>query len=239
MVNDRGNHARTAKDMYGARGWVTHHNTDLWRATAPIDSPARGMWPTGGAWLCRHLWDRYEYSGDKNYLAKVYPVLKVRRNSSSIRWRKSQSTSGSSRILRFRRRTSIRLVHPVCAGPTMDSQIIRDLFANCIRASEILGTDGSSGNNLKPPAPCARADSVGKAGQVQEWLEDWDTRRRIRSTATSRICMDFIRANKSPCAAHRNSPQRRRSSTRGDITTGWAIAWRINCWAAARMAIAR
>ena len=61
--------ARTAKNMYGARGWVAHHNTDLWRATAPIDGPNWGMWPTGGAWLCLHLWDRYEYGGDKEYSA--------------------------------------------------------------------------------------------------------------------------------------------------------------------------
>ena len=68
--------ARTAKTMYGARGWVLHHNTDLWRATAPIDGPNWGMWPTGGAWLCQHLWDRYDFSGDKAYLAKVYPAMK-------------------------------------------------------------------------------------------------------------------------------------------------------------------
>ena len=68
--------ARTAREMYGAGGWVAHHNTDLWRATAPIDGPQWGMWPTGGAWLAVALWDRYEYTGDPAYLATIYPLLK-------------------------------------------------------------------------------------------------------------------------------------------------------------------
>jgi hypothetical protein len=67
--------ARTAREMYGARGWVAHHNTDLWRATAPIDGAQFGLWPMGGAWLCLHLWDRYDYGRDATYLASIYPLL--------------------------------------------------------------------------------------------------------------------------------------------------------------------
>src|SRR5690606_32429309 len=68
--------ATTAKTMYGARGWVAHHNTDLWRATAPIDGPQYGMWPTGGAWLCQNLWEHYLFNPDEKYLKRIYPALK-------------------------------------------------------------------------------------------------------------------------------------------------------------------
>lgn len=68
--------ARTAKVHYGARGWVAHHNTDLWRATAPVDQPRSGMWPTGGAWLCLHLWEHYQYTQDERFLKRVYPAMK-------------------------------------------------------------------------------------------------------------------------------------------------------------------
>jgi alpha-L-fucosidase 2 len=67
---------QTARDMYGAQGWVVHHNTDIWRITGPIDGSYWGMWPMGGAWLSQHLFDKYEYDGNINYLKKVYPVLK-------------------------------------------------------------------------------------------------------------------------------------------------------------------
>ena len=100
--------ARTAREMYGAGGWVTHHNTDLWRATGPIDGPQWGMWPTGGAWLTLPLWDRYEYSGDRGYLQRIYPLLKGASSSSSTRSSRSRRTTGSSRRRRCRPRTRTR-----------------------------------------------------------------------------------------------------------------------------------
>ena len=147
--------ARTAQVNYGARGWVAHHNTDIWRAPAPVDGPANGMWPSGGAWLCLHLWDHYRYSGDKEYLAKIYPAMKgaatfflddlvedpnthylVTCPSMSPEHGHGQETfdPGAEKPAK-KPNTSI------CAGPTMDMQIIRDLFTNCIAAAEILGVD--------------------------------------------------------------------------------------------------
>lgn len=234
MVNDLSETgARTAKDMYGARGWVTHHNTDLWRATAPIDGPAWGMWPTGGAWLCRHLWDRYEYSGDKNYLAKVYPVLK----GAAEFFLDTLAEEPKHKWLVTNPSISPENQHPVgaavCAGPTMDSQIIRDLFANCIRASEILGTDGEFRKQLETARARLAPTQVGKAGQVQEWLEDWDTEAKDQK---HRHISHLYGLYPSEQITVRGTPELAAAAkvtlnTRGDITTGWAIAWRINCWA--------
>ncbi|MCF7674706.1 MAG: glycoside hydrolase family 95 protein, partial [Akkermansiaceae bacterium] len=133
--------SRTAKVNWGAGGWVCHHNTDLWRATAPIDGPTWGFWPTGGAWLCKHLWDRYEFGGDKKYLAQVYPVMK----GAAQFFLDTLVEEPKHKWLVTCPSLSPENTHPggasVCAGPTMDSQIIRDLFSNCIQASEILGLD--------------------------------------------------------------------------------------------------
>ena len=170
--------AKTAKDMYGARGWVAHHNTDLWRATAPIDGPHWGMWPTGGAWLCLHLWDRYEYGGDKEHLERIYPVMKGAAEfivdtlveDPKHKWLVTNpSLSPENR-------------HPfgaaVCAGPTMDEQIIRDLFSNCIRAAEVLDVDAEFRSELEGKRSRLAPNQIGKGGQLQEWLEDWDLEAR-------------------------------------------------------------
>jgi alpha-L-fucosidase 2 len=166
--------ARTARVNYGARGWVAHHNTDLWRATAPIDAARYGMWPTGGAWLCKHLWDRYDYSRNRAYLAEVYPLMK----GAAEFFIDTLVPDPSGRFLVTSPSMSPENLHPhdaaICAGPAMDSQILRDLFTNCIEASRVLGGD------LEFRAACATTraklppDRIGKAGQLQEWLEDWD-----------------------------------------------------------------
>jgi len=133
--------ARTARTMYNASGWVTHHNTDLWRASAPIDGPQWGMWPMGGAWLCLHLWDHYDYSRDKEYLARVYPAMK----GAAQFFLDTLVEEPNHRWLVTCPSLSPENGHPfgtsVCAGPTMDMQILRDLFTNYIRAAEILDVD--------------------------------------------------------------------------------------------------
>src|SRR5262245_6917390 len=141
--------ARTARVQYGARGWVAHHNTDLWRATAPIDGPQWGIWPAGGAWLCLHLWERYEYTGDKEFLARVYPVMK----GAAQFFLDTLVEEPKHHWLVTNPSLSPENPHPfgtsVVAGPTMDSQILRDLFTNCIRAAEILGLDSDFSAELK------------------------------------------------------------------------------------------
>ncbi|TAK92599.1 MAG: glycoside hydrolase family 95 protein [Verrucomicrobia bacterium] len=234
MVNDlTETGARTAKAMYGARGWVTHHNTDLWRATAPIDGPNSGMWPTGGAWLCKHLWDHYEFCGDKNFLAKAYPAMK----GAAEFFLDTLVEEPKHKWLVTNPSLSPENQHPfgtpVCAGPTMDQQIIRDLFSNCIRAGEILGVDAEFRKQLEATRARLAPTQIGKAGQLQEWLEDWDAQAKDQK---HRHISHLYGLYPSAQITLRDTPELAQAAkvtlnTRGDITTGWAIAWRINCWA--------
>jgi alpha-L-fucosidase 2 len=225
--------ARTARVNYGARGWVAHHNTDLWRATAPIDAARYGLWPTGGAWLCKHLWDRYDYSRNRAYLAEVYPLMK----GAAEFFVDTLVPDPTGKFLVTSPSMSPENLHlpdtAICAGPAMDSQILRDLFANCIAASEILGKD------QKFRATCAtmRAklppDRIGKAGQLQEWLEDWDMEvperdHRHVSHLYALFPSEQISLRRTPELA---AAARKSLELRGDLSTGWAIAWRINLWA--------
>ena len=166
--------ARTAREMYGAGGWVVHHNTDLWRATAPIDGPQWGLWPTGGAWLSVALWDRYEYTRDRAYLRTIYPLLK----GSAQFFLDTLVEEPTRRWLVTSPSLSPENPHPYGAslvmGPTMDQQILRDLFRSVAVAARELGVD----RDLQAKWTATRARlapmKVGSAGQLQEWLEDWD-----------------------------------------------------------------
>ena len=212
---------------------MVHHNTDLWRATAPIDGSNWGMWPTGGAWLCLHLWDHYEFSGDSIYLAKVYPAIK----GAAEFFLDTLVEEPKHKWLVTNPSISPENQHPfgtaVCAGPTMDMQILRDLFANTIKAAEILGED----EDLRKQLAAARArlapNQVGGAGQLQEWLEDWDMQAKdIHHRHVSHLYGLFpgrditLRGTPELAAAVKKSLE-----IRGDKGTGWATAWRICLWA--------
>jgi alpha-L-fucosidase 2 len=225
--------ARTAKEMYGARGWVTHHNTDLWRATAPIDGPGWGMWPMGGAWLSLHLWDRYQFSRDPKTLARIYPVLK----GAAQFFLDTLVEEPKHHWLVTNPSLSPENQHPfgaaVCAGPAMDEEILRDLFGACASASETLKVDA----DFRAQVQAARARlaplQIGKAGQLQEWLEDWDVEAREQQHRHISHLYALFPSNQ---ITPRGTPElaaaaKKSLNTRGDITTGWAIAWRINCWA--------
>jgi alpha-L-fucosidase 2 len=223
---------RTAEKMYGARGWVVHHNTDLWRATAPIDGPNWGMWPTGGAWLCLHLWDRYEFSGDKAVLERIYPALK----GSAVFFLETLQPSPDGKWLVTNPSISPENGHPkgsaVCAGPAMDQQILRDLFANTIKAAAILGVDKELQGQLAAARKRLAPDQVGSAGQLQEWLEDWDMQagdkhhRHVSHLYGLYPGRDLHRRDTPDLAA----AVKRSLEYRGDKATGWATAWRIGLW---------
>jgi alpha-L-fucosidase 2 len=230
--------ARTARVNYGARGWVAHHNTDLWRATAPIDAARYGLWPTGGAWLCKHLWDHYDYGRDRAYLSEVYPLLK----GAAEFFLDTLVPDPSGKFLVTSPSMSPENLHPhgaaVCAGPAMDSQILRDLFANCVEAARILGRDPE----FRASCASARArlppDRIGKAGQLQEWLEDWDMEvperdHRHVSHLYALFPSEQISLRRTPELA---AAAKKSLELRGDLSTGWAIAWRINLWARLREA---
>jgi alpha-L-fucosidase 2 len=225
--------ARTAKEMYGASGWVAHHNTDLWRATGPIDGPNWGMWPSGGAWLCLAVWDHYQFGRDQTYLKQAYPLIRGAAEffldtlvqEPTHKWLVTNPSLSPENQHLFR--------SAVCAGPTMDSQIIRDLFSNCIEASKILGTDAKFREQLTTARARLAPNQVGQSGQLQEWLEDWDAKApEQKHRHISHLYGLFPSAQITP----RDTPKLADAAkvtlnTRGDITTGWAIAWRINCWA--------
>lgn len=225
--------ARTAEEMYGAHGWVAHHNTDLWRATGPIDGPDWGMWPSGGAWLCDHLWDHYEFNGDKAYLKEVYPVMK----GAAQFFLDTLQEDPTNHWLVTNPSISPENQHPfgsaVCAGPAMDEEILRDLFSNCINAAKILDTDSAFRKQLEQARSRLVPLQIGKQGQLQEWLEDWDAQAREQQHRhISHLYALFPSAQITP----RGTPELANAAKvtlnkRGDITTGWAIAWRINCWA--------
>jgi alpha-L-fucosidase 2 len=225
--------ARTAKEMYGAGGWMAHHNTDLWRASGPIDGPEWGMWPSGGAWLCAALWDHYQFGRDEGYLKQVYPLMR----GAAQFFLDTLVEEPDHKWLVTNPSISPENQHPfgsaVCAGPTMDSQIIRDLFSDCIEAARILGTDADFRKQLGTARARLAPSQIGAGGQLQEWLEDWDAKApEQQHRHISHLYGLFPSAQITP----RRTPELANAAkvtlnTRGDITTGWAIAWRINCWA--------
>ena len=225
--------ARTAKSMYGARGWMAHHNTDLWRATAPIDGPQWGMWPTGGAWLAQVLYERYEYNGDRTYLQTIYPLLKGAAEF-FLDTLVEEPTHG---WLVTSPSLSPENQHPfgtsLAPGPAMDQQILRDLFASTTKAAEALGVDADLRTQWMATRARLAPDQIGSAGQLQEWLEDWDMQApEMNHRHVSHLYGLFpgrdIDIRRTPALA---AAARRSLEIRGDIGTGWATAWRINLWA--------
>ncbi len=228
--------AKMAKDMYGARGWVTHHNTDLWRATAPVDGAKWGMWPTGGAWLCLHLWDRFDYGGDVRYLESVYPILK----SSAEFFLDALVEHPNGKWLVTNPSMSPENMHQpeisIAAGPAMDNQILRDLFANTASAAKILKRDESFVELLEAARRRLPPDQIGSQGQLQEWLEDWDAKvpdihHRHVSHLYGLYPSGQISVDHTPQLA---LAARKSLETRGDEATGWGIGWRLNLWARLR-----
>jgi alpha-L-fucosidase 2 len=227
---------RTARTMYGARGWVAHHNTDLWRATAPIDGAQFGLWPTGGAWLCVHLWDHYDYNRDPAYLASIFPIM-----------------AGSARFfldtLQRDPTTGFLVTNPsmspenphghggtLCAGPTMDMALLRDLFARTTEAAQILGMEASLIAEMNAARERLAPYKVGRQGQLQEWQQDWDAdapeqEHRHVSHLYGLHPSHQITPDGEPALA---AAARRTLEIRGDRATGWATAWRINMWARLR-----
>ncbi|MFN5422220.1 MAG: glycosyl hydrolase family 95 catalytic domain-containing protein [bacterium] len=220
----------TAKTLYGAKGWVLHHNTDIWRMTGAIDGPW-GVWPTGGAWLSQHLWEKYLYSGNKKYLASVYPALKgsceffldvLYKDPATGWWVVSPSASPEN---------AHHGLYSTSAGTTMDNQLMLSLFTSTISAAKLLGVDKDLIKRLEERIPDLAPMQIGQHTQLQEWMGDWDdpkdTHRHI-----SHLWGLYPGNQISP---YRN-PELFESSIktlfyRGDVSTGWSMGWKVNCWA--------
>jgi alpha-L-fucosidase 2 len=234
MVNEIAETGRhTAQSYYGAKGWVCHHNTDIWRATHPINNAHGGMWPLGGAWLCTHLWEHYQFSGDRAFLTKSYPVLKGAceffLDTLVVDPKRGWLVTSPSSSPENRHAAGVS----ICAGPSMDMSILRDLFAQTAHAADILGIDAGFRKQLLATREKLAPLQIGAQGQLQEWLEDWDAtapqpKHRHISHLYALFPSNQIDVRKTPALARAAA---RSLDDRGDISTGWAIAWRLNCQA--------
>lgn len=216
---------KTAQVHYGARGWVAHHNTNLWRATGPIDLPASGMWPTDGAWLCTDLWEHYQFTGDKKFLAQAYPIMK----GASLFFVDTLVKHPKTGWL-----VTVPSVSPeqggVVAGPTMDMSILRDLFDQTARVSAILGVDADFRQEILAKRAGLAPFQIGKYGQLQEWLEDKDDPKNdYRHVSHLYAVFPSNHINASTPALFQAAKQS--LLFRGDAGTGWSKAWKINFWA--------
>jgi len=218
---------KTAKAHYGCRGWVLHHNTDLWRGTAPINHSNHGIWVTGGAWLCRHLWEHYLFTGDRKFLKeRAYPVMKEAAmffvdfliEDPKTGWLISTPSNSPEN-------------GGLVAGPTMDHQIIRDLLANCTEAAKILGVDKAFRQQLTELRSRVAPNQIGRYGQLQEWLEDKDNPKNQH-----RHVSHLFGLHPGKEITRRGTPElfaaaRKSLEFRGDGGTGWSMAWKVNFWA--------
>jgi alpha-L-fucosidase 2 len=226
--------ARTARLQYGARGWVAHHNTDLWRATAPIDGPMWGLWPMGGAWLCLTLWDEFQYRHDDALLRRLYPLMR----GAALFFLDTLVEDPEGRGLVTSPSISPENAHgagvAICAGPAMDRQILRDLFAAVLDAQRHCGvTDAAFTESVSRARARLPADRIGAQGQLQEWLDDWDAqapdqRHRHVSHLYGLFPSDQVNVRDTPALAR---AARTTLDARGDLSTGWATAWRLALWA--------
>ena len=224
--------AETAQQMYGCKGWVAHHNTDLWRIAGPVDGTSWGIFPTGGAWLTTHIWQHYLYTGDKKFLADYYDVLK-----------------GAADFL-----LDYMQVHPkwgwlmtvptvspehgpqgkgtnVTAGSTMDNQIVFDVLNQALQASIILKENPAYINTLLQAIAKLPPMQIGKYGQLQEWLIDADDPKdehrhisHLYGLYPSNQISPYSHPQLFTAAANT-------LKQRGDMATGWSLGWKINFWA--------
>jgi alpha-L-fucosidase 2 len=226
---------QTASSMYGCRGWVMHHNTDLWRCTGMVDPAFWGMWPNGGAWLCSHIWQHYLYTGDEGFLREMLPVMKgasdffldflvehprygwmVTCPSNSPEHGPDGETGENASTI---------------AGCTMDNQIVFELLNNTRRACRLLGEHTAYCDTLQRMIDRLAPMQIGRYNQLQEWLEDVDNptdHHRHISHAYGLYPANQISPYTHPWLfqAIKNT-----LIQRGDEATGWSIGWKVNLWA--------
>lgn len=234
--------AETARQMYGARGWVLHHNTDLWRTTGAVDNGSVGVWPTCNAWFCSHLWEKYLFSGDKSYLAEVYPVLKgcaqffqdflVKDPSTGYMVVcPSNSPENHPGLFSYTNDAGSKVNCALFGGVAMDNQMVYDVLKNTAEAARILGEDADFASELDALKAKLTPYKIGKYGQVQEWQEDWDresTSHRHLSHLWGAYPGNQVSPYENPVlyqGVHKSLVGR------GDAARGWSMGWKVCEWA--------
>jgi len=231
--------AKTAKEMYGCKGWVAHHNTDIWRIAGPVDGTPWGMFPTGGAWLTTHIWQHYLYTGDKQFLERYYPVMKGAADF-LVDFMQEYPADGEIKQAAGWVMT-VPTVSPehgprgkgtnVTAGSTMDNQIVFDVLSQTIAAAKVLGKDISQSSSLISYLQKLPPMQIGRYGQLQEWMIDADDPKdehrhisHLYGLYPSNQISPYSHPELFTAAANT-------LNQRGDMATGWSLGWKTNFWA--------
>ena len=231
--------AETAQTMYGCKGWMAHHNTDIWRIAGPVDGTPWGIFPTGGAWLATHIWQHYLFTGDKAFLAQYYPVLKGAADFLLDYMQEYPATGEVKQAAGWL--VTVPTVSPehgpegkgtnVTAGSTMDNQIVFDILFATAKAAKILGEDDSSFFNLQSSIDKLPPMQVGRYGQLQEWIIDADNPKdehrhisQLYGLYPSNQISPYSHPDLFTAAANT-------LNQRGDMATGWSLGWKTNFWA--------
>ena len=233
--------AKTAQEMYGCRGWVAHHNTDLWRIAGPVDGTTWGMFPTGGAWLTTHIWQHYLYTGDKQFLEEYYPIMKGAADflldymqeypadgyiKQAAGWLVTVPTVSPEHGPMGKRTT-------VTAGSTMDNQIVFDVLSATASAARVLGLppDSSILQSFNSSILKLPPMQIGRYGQLQEWMQDGDNPKdehrhisHLYGLYPSNQISPYSHPELFTAAANT-------LNQRGDMATGWRLGWKTNFWA--------
>jgi len=226
-----------AREHYGCRGWCAHHVSDPWGHAAPGDAAGCGLWPTGGAWLCRHIVEHFRYTGDVDFLRSMYPFLQGACAfflDYLVADAQGRLLCGPSVSPENRYRLPSGAVGKLCMGPTMDSQILRNLFGDTLAAAKALGIDEPLIEQLREAIAKLPPTRVGKHGQIMEWPDDWDEPEpghRHVSQLYGLYPSDEISPRRSPELAAAAARTLERRLEHGGGHTGWSAAWMINFYA--------
>lgn len=226
---------KTAKIYYNSRGWVVHILSNVWGFTSPGEHPSWGATNTAGAWMCQHLWEHYLYTQDKEYLKSVYPTMKgaalffedmLIEDPNNGYLVTAPTTSPENAYI-----TPSGDVVSICAGSAMDNQIIRELFTNVTNAAKILEVDNDWIKDISAKKERLAPTSIGKYGQVMEWLEDYE-----ESEIHHRHVSQLYGLHPGNELTYEKTPELMQAAKvtltrRGDQSTGWSMAWKINFWA--------
>ncbi|KAB2640115.1 MAG: glycoside hydrolase family 95 protein [Verrucomicrobia bacterium] len=239
--------AKIAKDHYAAGGWVFHQNTDQWRAAAPMDGATWGTFSVGGAWLCTHLWEHYLFSGDKDYLRQIQPLLKGASQffldtlveEPSHKWLVTCPSTSPENFPASPGNGPHKVEGmgydvpgtTICAGSTIDLGIVKDLFTACSESCRILAVDEQFGKKVAAARARLAPMQIGKNGQLQEWLQDCgvlESKHRHISHLYGLYPSNQITPAATPELAQAAKVA---LNLRGDVGTGFGMAWKAACWA--------
>ncbi len=234
LIRETAEQGKQTAEMYGCRGWALHHNTDIWRSTGAVDGASWGIWPTCNAWFAQHLWDRYLFSGDKTYLEEMYPLMRgacefyldFLVNEPKNNWLvASPSYSPENKPTVNGKRSFV-----VVAGATMDNQMIDDLFRNTIEAGKLMNESPLFIDSLQTVVNQLAPMQVGSWGQLQEWMEDWDSptdnHRHVSHLWAVYPGRQITKSTPLLMEAAKQSLE-----ARGDASTGWSMGWKVCLWA--------